>query len=67
MFKINAEHEEGTVTGYLEITNGSMVSEVSLGTFGPISDDWYITTGQYYGHYPTYVEFLEALRNRKEF
>lgn len=62
MFKINVEHEEGTVSGYLEITNGSMVSEVSLGTFGPISDDWYARAGRRI----SYVEFLEELRNRKE-
>jgi len=67
MFRIETvDEEEGRVSGYLEITNGSIVSEFYLGTFGPISDDGYVRPGDYYAHYPTYVEFLEALRNRKE-
>ena len=35
MLKFDAYQNEGTVYGTIEFTNGSMKSEVSLGTFGP--------------------------------
>ena len=61
MFKINAEHEEGLVSGTIQITYGSMEIDLDLGTFGPFCDRSNSSREKIF-----YVDFLEALRNRQK-